>query len=895
MNWILNGLVRWIADKIVEFLETFSGLFLRVFSVDLDLFTAYFPIVQTAYEIFQTVAYALILLTVVWQLLRTMLGPVTETAEEPWVLLVRGAVFGLGVTYAYEIFQIVLNIVQAPYKWLSDLDASAGSWTDISQVFADEITQSGAGKIIIDIIWLILLISLAVNYFKLLLEIVERYVVLGVLAYTSPMAFALGTTKATGAVFRSWCRMVGSHLFLMLMNIWFLKAVDASMAYLVTGGASEAGGNALFWEFCVIGILKTAQRLDTYLAALGLNTAQTGGGLGAEILLAGRCAMRNVATATRTLGSMLGGGFGRWGGDTPGPFSGGGPVDPGRTTTFGGRLGSEPSAGGTAGSLLIGDPEFMGNQSGASAGGTSASSGETLGKDGQSQTAGAAAAGAAAAAGETLQADSAPTFARGDSDSTVPDAGTAGEAAAQPEGETLSMEADPLTCAETAGGEPWQSGETLTESGDPSEGVPFSESEEFPAEETLSAGEVLTEFSENVVLPGADPTRAESSEADSTDSGSGSSTQGDNRISASSEELTAGEVLTGPSEDAVLPSADPVRAAQSAADPNGSASGFSTPKADLGSAAGEELTAGEVLTGPPEGVVPAGATSSRETHSTADSIGSEPSAQGADPASAAGEVLTGPSEGVVPAAAAPNRGTYAPADPTDSGSGTPNRGTGPACAAGEEPTAGETLTASGGETSPAPFGPVTQEAQMAAGQAGRAPSGERLHAQTRPERQSVGPDSIPDSGTQQTVLRGEAMPSTPVSGNTDSIGTAAGASTAGAAVSSGRAGTAGTASAPSGGPAYGSPIGSETAAGPAGDSEPVRTYQGMFWGTTWSPDPVPDSQPPRSVPPNPDTLGIRRQANPPAQKTQAAGETPGKPDRNAQPGTGKKGSPARRK
>ena len=51
------------------------------------------------------------------------------------------------------------------------------------------------------ILMLILVISIGWNYFKLLLETVERYIVVGVLCYTSPLAFAMGGSKATNQVF----------------------------------------------------------------------------------------------------------------------------------------------------------------------------------------------------------------------------------------------------------------------------------------------------------------------------------------------------------------------------------------------------------------------------------------------------------------------------------------------------------------------------------------------------------------------------------------------------------------------------------------------------------------------------------------------------------------------
>lgn len=71
------------------------------------------------------------------------------------------------------------------------------------------------------ILMLILEISLGWNYFKLLLETVERYIVVGVLCYTSPLAYCMGGSKATEQVFKSWCRMVGSQLLLLVMNVWF--------------------------------------------------------------------------------------------------------------------------------------------------------------------------------------------------------------------------------------------------------------------------------------------------------------------------------------------------------------------------------------------------------------------------------------------------------------------------------------------------------------------------------------------------------------------------------------------------------------------------------------------------------------------------------------------------
>ena len=83
------------------------------------------------------------------------------------------------------------------------------------------LTIASTVTVIAPILLLILLISIGWNYFKLLLETVERYIVVGVLCYTSPLAFAMGGSKETNQVFKSWCRMVGSQLLLLVMNVWF--------------------------------------------------------------------------------------------------------------------------------------------------------------------------------------------------------------------------------------------------------------------------------------------------------------------------------------------------------------------------------------------------------------------------------------------------------------------------------------------------------------------------------------------------------------------------------------------------------------------------------------------------------------------------------------------------
>lgn len=153
----------------------------------------------------------------------------------------------------------------------------------------------------------VLIIALGWNYFKLLLEVVERYIVVGVLCYTSPLSYSMGALKTTNQVFRSWIRMVGSQLLLLVMNVWFLRGFNSSVGqYIGNGGGLTNGNGSIFlWLFCALAFLKTAQKFDSYLASIGLNAAQTGSNLGMEIIAVSRViggAAGNIKTAGKVFG-----------------------------------------------------------------------------------------------------------------------------------------------------------------------------------------------------------------------------------------------------------------------------------------------------------------------------------------------------------------------------------------------------------------------------------------------------------------------------------------------------------------------------------------------------------------------------------------------------------------
>ena len=264
--------MTWISSIASQIMDAVSGLFLNALGTDMVTMEEYFPFITKAFDVMQYTAWAVLFLIVVWQLFRAFGGPITE-AENPWQLVVRGAIFALLIGYAKPIFMLALDIARAPYTALMDVSMTAEEFTfaGVEQVLSNGLlTIVSTVTVVGPILVLILLIALGWNYFKLLLEAVERYIVVGVLCYTSPLAFCMGGSKATNQVFKSWCRMVGSQLLLLVMNVWFIRGFNSSAGqYIGNGGALSTGQGSIFlWLFCALAFLKTAQKFDSYMAAM---------------------------------------------------------------------------------------------------------------------------------------------------------------------------------------------------------------------------------------------------------------------------------------------------------------------------------------------------------------------------------------------------------------------------------------------------------------------------------------------------------------------------------------------------------------------------------------------------------------------------------------------------
>ena len=218
---ILDGVVEWISEQIMHGLDLINTSVLGALGCGMDTFLRYFPAAETMYDIFTAIGIGLILLMWVWNLFKNYWLGAGFEEEHPVKLTFRAIIF-ITLTYcAKSIVEIVLKIGGTPYDWILTSELPPLSFADFNSVMLVIIGACANGAV--TLIVLIIVVLLAWNYLKLLFEAAERYILLGVLVYTAPVAFSMGGSQSTANIFKAWCRMLGGQVFLLLMNAWCLR------------------------------------------------------------------------------------------------------------------------------------------------------------------------------------------------------------------------------------------------------------------------------------------------------------------------------------------------------------------------------------------------------------------------------------------------------------------------------------------------------------------------------------------------------------------------------------------------------------------------------------------------------------------------------------------------
>ena len=290
---ILDGIVEWIAEQVMNILDMINTSVLGALGCDMETFLRYFPAAETFYSLIVALAVGLLLLNLIFQLFRNFGIMQSGEAENPIQLTGRTMLFLFLALFAKDILDIILQIGGTPFGWLMTEELPPINFADFNSVLLTILGVSLNGSIAL--IALILLVMLAWNYLKLLFEAAERYVLLGVLVYTAPMAFSMGGSMNTINIFRSWCRMLGGQIFMILMNVWCLRIFTSMFANFIANPLQLENGNFLIWFLCAVGFLKISQKIDNFMQMLGINVGRTGSAM------LGEAVMKGISAAGKTI------------------------------------------------------------------------------------------------------------------------------------------------------------------------------------------------------------------------------------------------------------------------------------------------------------------------------------------------------------------------------------------------------------------------------------------------------------------------------------------------------------------------------------------------------------------------------------------------------------------
>ena len=80
---ILDGIVEWIAEQVMNGLDLVTTSVLGALGCDMAVFLRYFPAAETMYKVFVALAIGIILLNWVWQLFKNFGLGIGIEAEDP--------------------------------------------------------------------------------------------------------------------------------------------------------------------------------------------------------------------------------------------------------------------------------------------------------------------------------------------------------------------------------------------------------------------------------------------------------------------------------------------------------------------------------------------------------------------------------------------------------------------------------------------------------------------------------------------------------------------------------------------------------------------------------------------------------------------------------------------
>ena len=299
----LGAIVDIILSSICSIMTISANSAVSLFKPDIGTGSSLFDLLLKGYSgiipMMRVISLAFIFIITVSSLCKIMFH--SQADETPTSVITGAIVAGIMASCAPFLIVQMEKIFLAIYSGPMSMVPKKANF----QLFALAITKhlSATAKfrdfgpqlegLMITFLLVVLMLMIAWKFVSFLLEIAQRYLVLGMLLIFSPLACCFITTKSMRNSFKAYIRMLASTFILMFMNVFFLALFLKS----VTGFSTALNGLrtqyesytipaiVVTWCLLVYGLLHVATQFDSYLNTLGFSTAETGSGMMASMLM----------------------------------------------------------------------------------------------------------------------------------------------------------------------------------------------------------------------------------------------------------------------------------------------------------------------------------------------------------------------------------------------------------------------------------------------------------------------------------------------------------------------------------------------------------------------------------------------------------------------------------
>ena len=291
---MFTAFLEWLFETVNKAVSGFATMVLTTVGADLTLIDQNFPAFQIYNDTVVAIGIALTVLICITNLIKSISLPfIGDDGENPVTIFIRTLVSVVIVLYSIDIMKTVLQFVTTLQAMILNTTAASTSRVypaiDYQAMLGGFVVVSSGAFILLS---LLLLILFAYNYLAVVIQLLQRYIYLGILTYASPLAFASLASRATHGIFIEFVKMYVGQCMLLLLTTWGVEIMMHTATNMSAG----------FLQYLLLLLLaKAITQFEAILNKLNLNTAPSGRAFFGELLVLRPL----VAGAARGIGGIL--------------------------------------------------------------------------------------------------------------------------------------------------------------------------------------------------------------------------------------------------------------------------------------------------------------------------------------------------------------------------------------------------------------------------------------------------------------------------------------------------------------------------------------------------------------------------------------------------------------